>query len=86
MLAQGRHLRWLDQVAVGKVLSLNCYNDSTILHKAKYVVKKLFMRVYVCISCVVCVCVHVWVCIYLSVCMCICLPMCLCLRTLINDD
>ena len=50
MLAQGRHLHLLDQAAVGKALSLNYYNGSMILHKAKYVVKIFeYLCMYVCI-------------------------------------
>ena len=45
MLGQGRHLHWSDQADVGKALSLNYYNDSMILHKAKYVVK-IFVHAY----------------------------------------
>ena len=63
-----RHLHWLDQVAVGKVLSLNCCNDSMILHKARYVrthaictydTDTLCVRMYICAY--VCVCVYVCV-------------------------
>ena len=84
MLGQGRHLHWSDQAVVGKALSLNCYNDSTILHKAKYVVK-IFMYVYdtLCV-CIVCVYLSVFyvvlVCVvsmYLSVCLPACLSVCL---------
>ena len=83
MLGQGRHLHWSDQAAVGKALSLNCYNDSTILHKAKYVIK-IFACVYVvCTYKVVydkdvsCVCLCACVC---RVCVCVCVCTCVCVR------
>ena len=41
VLIQDKHLHWLDQVAVEKVPSLNCYSDSMILNKAKYVLELL---------------------------------------------
>ena len=43
-------------MAVGKALSLNCYNDSTILHKAKYVFVCVRMFVHKHILCVVFMC------------------------------
>ena len=81
MLAQGRHLHLLDQAAVGKALSLNCYKDSMILHKAKYVVK-----MYAC-KCIVCMCVctgmYMCVCVCTYVCVCVCSYVCMrmCIHT-----
>ena len=80
MLAQGRHLHWLDQAAVGKALSLNCYKDSMILHKAKYVVKMYARKCIVCMY----VCVYVCVCGYVHTCVCVCVCTYVCVHVCVR--
>ena len=89
MLTQGGHLHWLDQAAVGRVLSLNYCNDSMILKKAKYV-NLLFVRVHACVCVYVCVCMCVCVCVLVYVCTCVyvcvyvykCTCVCTCIKSI----